>query len=62
VDGKPQAPEKSGFFCPKCKSPLRNLKGISKKNRKQYDFFACSDKKCDATYQKNGDGTPVFPE
>ena len=45
------------FTCVKCGANLVHLQGKNKEN-KPYDFFTCSNKECDATYN-NIDGKPV---
>jgi DNA topoisomerase-1 len=49
----------SEFKCKSCKSPLCRRQGHSRKTGKDYDFFACSSKKCGKTYQSK-DGNPKF--
>ncbi len=53
--------ELTEFSCEKCGKPLQHLKGTKKDGSGQYDFFACSDKECDAKYD-NVDGKPVAHE
>ncbi|MDR1083349.1 MAG: type I DNA topoisomerase [Deltaproteobacteria bacterium] len=64
ADGQPGAMSvKAGFSdfkCQSCKSPLFRRKGHSAKTGKDYDFFACSNKKCGKTYQTEY-GKPDFP-
>jgi DNA topoisomerase-1 len=47
------------FKCKACKSPLYRCQGHSQKTGKDYDFFACSNKKCGKTFQGK-DGKPDF--
>ncbi len=52
-----KAPEEpSEFDCEKCGQPLFHRKG--EKNGRAYDFFACSNKDCGATFD-NVDGKPT---
>ena len=66
-DGKPgakkeakAAPPPSEFKCPKCKKPLYRRQGVSQKTGKDYDFYGCSDRTCNAIYNVNADGKPDF--
>jgi DNA topoisomerase-1 len=47
--------EPSEFRCQACKSPLYHRRGHSQKTDKDYDFFACSNKKCGKTYNTKDD-------
>jgi DNA topoisomerase-1 len=53
----PVAP--SDFKCPVCQSPLFHRKGLSRRTNEDYDFFACSNRACNATYQTKED-KPIF--
>lgn len=53
------APNTSEYACPKCGNALIHRKGISKKTGRPYDFFGCSVRECDATFNNNG-GKPDF--
>ncbi|MDR2141873.1 MAG: type I DNA topoisomerase [Deltaproteobacteria bacterium] len=53
-------PSLSEFKCPACQSPLKHLKGVSQKTGRDYNFFSCSNKACQSTYQAVDD-KPVFP-
>jgi DNA topoisomerase-1 len=52
-------PKVSGFCCPSCKSPLYRRRGFSEKTKRDYDFFACPNKTCNATYNSSND-KPLF--
>ena len=54
--GERRAPALTEFACETCGKPLRHVTG--EKNGRRYDFFACSDKECGATFD-NVDGKPV---
>lgn len=54
--GERRAPALTEFACETCGKPLRHVTG--EKNGRRYDFFACSDKACGATFD-NVDGKPV---
>jgi ssDNA-binding Zn-finger/Zn-ribbon topoisomerase 1 len=58
MDGQPgpksaprSQPVDSEFKCLACQSPLRHLKGLSRKTGENYDFFVCSNQDCNAKYQ-----------
>lgn len=53
------APEPSEYNCPQCGKPLIRRKGISAKSKKPYDFFGCSDRACNQTFDAKG-GKPDF--
>lgn len=53
------APEPSEYVCPKCGKSLIRRKGISAKSKKPYDFFGCSDRACNQTFDTKG-GKPDF--
>jgi DNA topoisomerase-1 len=50
-------PEQTAFTCEKCGKPLIHMKGQKKDGSGEYDFFSCSDRKCNASYP-NEDGKP----
>ena len=65
--GKPGAkkepkatPPPSEYKCPKCKKPLYRRQGTSQKTGKDYDFYGCPDRACNAIYNVNADGKPDF--
>ena len=43
--------------CPKCGSALDHKKGVGQRTKRPYDFWACSNPKCDGKYS-NVDGKP----
>ena len=51
---EPKAPA-SNHKCPKCKKPLVRRTGTSKASGKDYDFFGCTDRTCNATYPVKGE-------
>ncbi|MDR2405934.1 MAG: type I DNA topoisomerase [Deltaproteobacteria bacterium] len=56
IDGQPDLKNykktvPSGFKCPKCQSDLIRRKGVSSKTGYDYDFFACSNRNCRATFE-----------
>ncbi len=50
----------SEYKCPKCKKPLYRRQGTSRKTGKEYDFYGCADRACNAIYYPKDDGTPDF--
>jgi DNA topoisomerase-1 len=50
-------PETTEFACALCGKPLVHMKGQRKDGSGEYDFFSCSDRKCNASYP-NVDGKP----
>lgn len=48
--------------CARCGAPLRRLTGVSKKSKKPYDFWKCSnrDSDCPETFDSTKDGEPDF--
>jgi DNA topoisomerase-1 len=50
----------SEYKCPKCKKPLYRRQGTSRKTGKDYDFYGCADRACDAIYYPKEDGSPDF--
>jgi DNA topoisomerase-1 len=52
-----QGPELTEFVCEKCGKLLRHMRGRKKDGSGEYDFFACSDRNCNASYP-NVDGKP----
>jgi DNA topoisomerase-1 len=65
VDGKPGAvkkrPEQTKFLCANCGKPLVHMCGQRRDGTGDYDFFACPDKACNATYPNDG-GVPGEPK
>ena len=55
---KPKGSPPSEFKCVKCGQPLYHRNGKSKAG-KNYDFYACGDRKCNATFPTEN-GKPVF--
>lgn len=55
---QPKGVAASEFKCPKCGRPLYRRQGVSKAG-KQYDFFGCADRSCNASFQSE-DGKPNF--
>jgi DNA topoisomerase-1 len=52
-----QEPETTAFVCTVCGKPLVRMRGQRKDGSGEYDFFSCSDRKCNASYP-NEDGKP----
>ncbi|MCA0248267.1 MAG: type IA DNA topoisomerase [Proteobacteria bacterium] len=48
--------------CARCGAPLRRLTGVSKKSKKPYDFWKCSNREsdCPETFNSTKDGEPDF--
>lgn len=48
--------------CARCGAPLRRLIGVSKKSKKPYDFWKCSNREsdCPETFDSTKDGEPDF--
>jgi DNA topoisomerase-1 len=67
ADGRPgekverKSAPSSGFKCPKCRKPLYRRQGVSQKTGKPYDFFACGNRACNATFQVKGDEPDFRP-
>jgi DNA topoisomerase-1 len=47
-------PETTEFSCTVCGKLLVHMKGQKKNGSGEYDFFSCSDKKCNASYPNEG--------
>ncbi len=64
--GKLKAPPApTGIDCPKCGTELAHRVGTSKPVKRgmkprPYDFYSCTNSKCDAKYNTGADGKPVF--
>lgn len=60
VNGKPTEKKTKIIdqVCLKCGSSLKHCKGVSKSTGKAYDFFACENEECKATFN-NENGKPV---
>jgi DNA topoisomerase-1 len=52
-----ESPATTEFSCAVCSKPLVHMKGRKKDGSGEYDFFSCSDRKCNASYP-NVDGKP----
>ncbi|MDR2051673.1 MAG: topoisomerase DNA-binding C4 zinc finger domain-containing protein, partial [Deltaproteobacteria bacterium] len=52
-----EPPAVTEFSCAVCGKPLVHMKGQKKDGSGEYDFFTCSDRKCNASYP-NVDGKP----
>jgi DNA topoisomerase-1 len=52
-----EPPAMTEFTCALCGKPLIHMKGQRKDGSGEYDFFSCSDRKCNASYP-NVDGKP----
>jgi DNA topoisomerase-1 len=52
-----EPPAATEFACAVCGKPLVHMKGQKKNGSGEYDFFSCSDRKCNASYP-NEDGKP----
>jgi DNA topoisomerase-1 len=50
-------PATTEFACAVCGKPLVHMRGQKKDGSGEYDFFSCSDRKCNASYP-NVDGKP----
>jgi DNA topoisomerase-1 len=47
-------PATTDFACALCGKPLVHMKGQKKDGSGEYDFFSCSDRKCNASYPNEG--------
>ncbi|MDR2820410.1 MAG: type I DNA topoisomerase [Desulfovibrio sp.] len=57
VSQERRQPEQTEFTCAACGKPLVHMTGRKKDGSGDYDFFSCSDRKCNASYP-NDNGKP----